>query len=316
MRYEREILSDERLAGALDAAKRGAYSHAYALIADDLYTTSVAAAHLVAAITGASPQRVNQGGYADVHVLPVGKDKILSADVDFITSTAYLTPTELNKKFYVLEKASTMNESSQNKLLKTLEEAPPSVIIILEADKPSALLPTVLSRCVRVDIAPIAPDVLAEALSKHYPGREVYSAAALSGGYAGRAETILSDENYEKDFALAFDTLRFMKTARDILPFSRRWMERKNTLPDVLDWLAVILSDCMSAAEGAETRIRLKSEIQDIKQLSREYGISSARIIPYVFEAKKNLSRNCNAQAQIDGLLFKILEVKTKCLKL
>ena len=211
MKYEREILSDERLAGALDAAKRGAYSHAYALIADDLYTTSVAAAHLVAAITGASPQRVNQGGYADVHVLPVGKDKILSADVDFITSTAYLTPTELNKKFYVLEKASTMNESSQNKLLKTLEEAPPSVIIILEADKPSALLPTVLSRCVRVDIAPIAPDVLAEALSKHYPGREVYSAAALSGGYAGRAETILSDENYEKDFALAFDTLRFSR---------------------------------------------------------------------------------------------------------
>ena len=134
-------------------------------------------------------------------------------------------------------------------------------------DSTSCRAMTVLSRCVRVDIAPIAPDVLAEALSKHYPGREVYSAAALSGGYAGRAETILSDENYEKDFALAFDTLRFMKTARDILPFSRRWMERKNTLPDVLDWLAVILSDCMSAAEGAVTRIRLKSEIQDIKQL-------------------------------------------------
>ena len=236
--------------------------------------------------------------------------------MQFITSTAYITPTELDNKFYIVKKASTMNESGQNKLLKTLEEAPPSVVIVLEVQSLAAMLPTVMSRCSRIDVPPMSLEVLTAALQRNYSSRDVYSAAALSGGYVGKAEKILSDEKFTGDFSLALDTLLNMRTAKDILTFSRRWTDRKETLPDVLDCLSVILSDCLSASEGAVARIRLKDNIKDIKTLANRFGsVAAVKIMPFIAAAKRDLSQNCNAQAVVDGLLFKILEVKTKCLK-
>ena len=152
MKYSEEILQSPQVKRAVAAAKRGTFSHAYAVVAEDEYTTGVVALQLVAAIGKLSLKRAEEGGYADVHVLPPARDKVLSADIEFITSTAYITPTELDNKFYIVKKASTMNESGQNKLFKTLEEAPPSVVIVLEVQSLAAMLPTVMSRCSRIDV--------------------------------------------------------------------------------------------------------------------------------------------------------------------
>ena len=316
MKYSEEILQSPQVQRAVAAAKSGTFSHAYAVVAEDEYTTGVVALQLVAAIGKLSLKRAEEGGYADVHVLPPARDKVLSADIEFITSTAYITPTELDNKFYIVKKASTMNESGQNKLLKTLEEAPPSVVIVLEVQSLAAMLPTVMSRCSRIDVPPMPLEVLTAALQRNYSSRDVYSAAALSGGYVGKAEKILSDEKFTGDFSMALDTLLNRRTAKDILTFSRRWTDRKETLPDVLDCLSVILSDCLSASEGAVARIRLKDNIKDIKTLANSFGsVAAVKIMPFIAAAKRDLSQNCNAQAVVDGLLFKILEVKTKCLK-
>ena len=105
--------------------------------------------------------------------------------MDDITSTAYLTPTELDKKFYIIRKASTMNESAQNKLLKTLEEAPPKAVIILEITSVSAMLPTVLSRCNRIEVAPTPDEKMRTALSEYYGDRNLDLAVSLSNGYFG-----------------------------------------------------------------------------------------------------------------------------------
>ena len=138
----------------LDAVKRGRVSHAYLINCEDEYTSGLVGAMLIAGIIGSDDvQRAYDGLYADVTVFPEeGKDKVLTADVDRITETAHVTPTELDKKFYVIKKAESMNDSAQNKLLKTLEEAPPSVVIVLECAKPAIMLPTILSRCVKIEL--------------------------------------------------------------------------------------------------------------------------------------------------------------------
>ena len=283
MKYSEEILQSPQVQRAVAAAKSGTFSHAYAVVAEDEYTTGVVALQLVAAIGKLSLKRAEEGGYADVHVLPPARDKVLSADIEFITSTAYITPTELDNKFYIVKKASTMNESGQNKLLKTLEEAPPSVVIVLEVQSLAAMLPTVMSRCSRIDVPPMPLEVLTAALQRNYSSRDVYSAAALSGGYVGKAEKILSDEKFTGHFSMALDTLLNLRTAKDSLTSSRR---------------------------------RLKDNIKDIKTLANSFGsVAAVKIMPFIAAAKRDLSQNCNAQAVVDGLLFKILEVKTKCLK-
>lgn len=316
MRYEREISGSAPVNKAVSAAKKGTYSHAYAIVVEDDYTAGVVSALLVSAISGADENRVFEGGYADVRFFPSDNQKVVSGDVDKITSSAYLTPTELTNKFYIIRKASTMNESSQNKLLKTLEEAPPSAVIILEIESEAAILPTVMSRCHRVDVPPIGDELLKKALAEYGGEGDAELAASLSGGYPGKAEKILADADYDANFSLAMETLLFMKTSRNILTYSQKWAQRKDSLADIADCLAIILEDCMSASEGLLTRVRLKSRLQDVKRLSLDYTSEAvAKIMTHVILAKQYVSQYCNAQAVIDGLLFKILEVKAKCRK-
>ena len=316
MRFFREIADNGPVAKTLEKIKRGSISHAYAVVSEDDYTANVVSLLVTAAISGAEIERLAVSGYGDVRTYPSERDKILSADVDDITSTAYLTPTELDKKFYIIRKASTMNESAQNKLLKTLEEAPPKAVIILEITSVSAMLPTVLSRCNRIEVAPTPDEKMRTALSEYYGDRNLDLAVSLSNGYFGIAEKVLSDEEYAKDLDLATETLLFMKTSRNILSYSKKWAERAATMPDIIDCVSLVLEDCASASLGLYDRVRLKSRLQDVKTLSADYDdVCSSLIQPYLWDAKRKLSQYCSAQVIADQLLFKILEVKAKCRK-
>ncbi len=67
-----------------------------------------------------------------------------------------LLPVEGGARVAIVEAAQRLNEDAQNALLKTLEEPPPGVTIVLCADEEDALLPTVRSRCVRVRLGPVS----------------------------------------------------------------------------------------------------------------------------------------------------------------
>lgn len=316
MRYFAEIKDNFSVKKTLEKIKKGNVSHAYAVIAEDDYTQKAVALCLISAISGADEARLEQNGYADVRTYPSERDKVLSADIDDFTSTAYITPTELDKKFYVIEKAATMNESAQNKLLKTLEEAPPKTVILLLVSAAAAMLPTVLSRCNKIEVEPEPDEKMKAALKEYYGDENLDLAVSLSGGYFGTAEKVLENAEYAKDLDLAVETLLFMKTSKNILSFSQKWIERAQTMPDVIDCLSLALDDCASASLGLMRRVRLKSRMQDIKALCGEYDDKCVALIqPYLWDAKRKLSQYCSAQVVADGLLFKILEVKAKCRK-
>ena len=68
-----------------------------------------------------------------------------------------LLPVEGGPRVAIVEGASRMNEDAQNALLKTLEEPPPEVVLVLCADEEETLLPTVRSRCARIRLGPTGP---------------------------------------------------------------------------------------------------------------------------------------------------------------
>jgi DNA polymerase-3 subunit delta' len=68
-----------------------------------------------------------------------------------------LLPVEGGARLAIVEGAAQMNEDAQNALLKTLEEPPPGVTIILCVDQEELILPTVRSRCARVRLGPLGP---------------------------------------------------------------------------------------------------------------------------------------------------------------
>ena len=69
-------------------------------------------------------------------------------------------PYEGRRRVVMIDNAHRLNASAQNSLLKTLEEPPPSSLIVLVTPAPESLLPTVRSRCQPLRFRTLAPQVL------------------------------------------------------------------------------------------------------------------------------------------------------------
>ena len=92
---------------------------------------------------------------------------------------------------FVLERADTMNDEAANSLLKTLEEPPPYVVLLLLTDRLTQVLPTIASRCQPVRFDPPAADALAQKLqSRGVPPGAATACARLSLGDGERALTL------------------------------------------------------------------------------------------------------------------------------
>ncbi len=135
-------------------------------------------------------QRVDHGVHPDLTwVTPSGAQEMLVGDIDEpVVAAATRTPFEARRRVFVIERAETMNEQSQNKMLKTLEEPAPFAHLILLSSRPGQLLPTIASRCqhVRFDTPP--PETIAAVLRESGIDAATAEASARLGlGDAERA---------------------------------------------------------------------------------------------------------------------------------
>src|SRR3954453_23748995 len=100
--------------------------------------------------------RVQHGSHPDLTwVAPSGAHEMLRRDVgEAVVAAAAHTPFEASWRVFVLERADTMNDEAANSLLKTLEEPPSYVVLLLLTDKLTQVLPTIASRCQPVRFDP------------------------------------------------------------------------------------------------------------------------------------------------------------------
>jgi DNA polymerase-3 subunit delta' len=97
----------------------------------------------------------------------------------------------------IVDTADDMNDAAANALLKLLEEPPPRSMLLLLAHAPARLLPTIRSRCQRLDLRPLDTTALEAELAKRLPdmpAAERASLAKLSGGSIGAALRLAGDE--------------------------------------------------------------------------------------------------------------------------
>ena len=119
---------------------------------------------------------VASGGHPDVHrigpdgagrqVVIGGPSSKVRGIRDLIGELALL-PVEGGARIAIVESAQRMNEDAQAALLKTLEEPPAGVTLILCADAEEPLLPTIRSRCARIRLGPVGPRVVETILGDH-----------------------------------------------------------------------------------------------------------------------------------------------------
>ena len=128
-------------------------------------------------------ERVQRGVHPDLTwVTPSGAAEMLVGDIDEpVVAAAARTPFEARRRGFVIERAETMNEQSQNKLLKTLEEPAPFAHLILLSSRPGKLLPTISSRCQPVRFDAAAPEAIAAQLEAEGLDAAAADAAARLG---------------------------------------------------------------------------------------------------------------------------------------
>jgi DNA polymerase-3 subunit delta' len=118
------------------------------------------------------------------------------------------SPLEGSQKAAIIDGADSMKPPAQNALLKTLEEPPADTTIILVAANPGMLLPTIRSRCRRVDFAPVGASVIADFLVERGAARETADVTArLAGGSFAAALALLdggAGEEREQILRLVF----------------------------------------------------------------------------------------------------------------
>ncbi len=147
-----------------------------------------------------SCRKIDKGIHPDVHLFsPVGKARMIKVEqIKELLGQMALMPFEGRWKVFILEDAECMNQESQNKLLKTLEEPPPQTAQILLSSQPARLLPTVLSRCQRIVFHAIPPNELEQYLIKRM-GVEPAKArllAALGHGQISRVLKLMDEKNF------------------------------------------------------------------------------------------------------------------------
>jgi len=149
----------------------------------------------------AACRKVAHGSHADLHRLvpegPGGQIRIAAARA--LSTALSLLPVEGRRRIAIVGAAQRLNEDAQNALLKTLEEPPPGVTIVLCADDEDPILATVRSRCVRLPMPALPPRIIAAFLADRGVDDPARAAriARLAAGRPGVALAIAAQPELE-----------------------------------------------------------------------------------------------------------------------
>jgi DNA polymerase-3 subunit delta' len=188
---------------ALTAALTSGPSHAYLFRGPRGAGKSAVARAFAAellALGAADPEDVRRRAMLDpsphpdlVWLRPRGAQHMVDEVREKVIRASSYRPFEAEKRVFVIEAAEQMRDESQNALLKTLEEPPDFVHLILLTSEPAQLLETIASRCQPIEFSPLPPDAVEARLADAGSPEEIAAAARLSAGDTARARFLLSD---------------------------------------------------------------------------------------------------------------------------
>jgi DNA polymerase-3 subunit delta' len=180
-------------------------THAYALIGPTGTGKRAAARAFAAELLAAAaedPEQARRRALADpsphpdlAWLRPPGNQHLVDEVRERVIGAVSFRPFEGGRRLFVIEDADAMAEESQNALLKTLEEPPPYVHLVLVSSEPAGLLETVRSRCREIRFSPLPRDAVERRLGAELdlPPASLAALAALAEGDLGRARFLGSE---------------------------------------------------------------------------------------------------------------------------
>lgn len=256
--------------------------------------------------------RLIDKGFPDLKIYPAG-ESVLTEDIIDLISESYIKPIETDKKIFIIDRAETMNASAQNKLLKTLEEPPKNVYIILGATSEYPLLQTVKSRVRKIEIPTFSDKTLKAVLKEDCPDLErLFEAVSCGDGTVSKAYKNYHDQDLNTNIETAIDMLINMKSSRNVLEYSTKISALKCDATEFISITEILLRDMLVGVSGEKELIVNPKAYERLKSAE---GFNQGAIVyalDKINEARKRKKFNANDAMLIEWLLFQILEGKYK----
>lgn len=251
-------------------------------------------------------------------IITVTHDKPGTISVDDvrtqIVSDAQIKPYQSKWKIYIMNEAEKMTPQAQNALLKTLEEPPDYVVIILLSTSASALLPTVLSRCVTLDMRPVEDRIVKQYLMNEIkvPDYRADVCVAFARGNIGKARSLAASEDFEQIKEEAVRVLKFitkMETS-DMIKTLKSLEEYKVSISDFLDIMMIWYRDVLlyKATKDADS-IVFRDETASIEEQADQSSYEGIeKIIEAIDKTRQRLKANVNFELAMELMLLAIKE--------
>ncbi len=182
---------------------------------------------------------------SDIQILE-GDRSISVNQIRELTTEIYLKPFHFHKKIYLIKDAEKMTTGAQNALLKVFEEPPQYAVILLVTNSLTGLLPTILSRGVKIRCPELTPKELKEYFYKHQLPTPTEEILTLSKGSVTEALALADSEDYKtmrqtvlRDGGLLLKN----RTAKDVVRLYRDFHTYEKEVLRVLDIFASLVYD-------------------------------------------------------------------------
>ncbi len=225
-----------------------------------------------------------------------------------------IKPYSSPRKIYIMNEGEKMTVQAQNALLKTLEEPPEYAVILILTTNVEALLPTILSRCVVLNMKPVLDAQVKKYLMEELgvPDYKANICVAFARGNIGKAKLLASSEEFEKVKDEAITLVKYINDMEinEIVKAIKKITEYKFDVNDYLDILSVWYRDVLlyKATKDINSLI-FKDELPQIRRVadrSTYEGIET--IVNALQQAKRRLEANVNFDLTMELLLLTIKE--------
>ena len=236
------------------------------------------------------------------NVYKLKKDSAIKVDdIKELIADTSITAVENNYKTYVIYNAESMNEASQNKLLKTIEEPPFGVIIILAVKSEASMLQTIKSRTKKIYLNVWDNATIAKELTKIGINSEnIELAVKFSKGNFTDAKSLATDKNFQSAYKNMIDLLTGYTSTTLINKYIKYLGNDKEEFSYYLAIIEGIISGTM------------EDIINNLPSLlASSYNIATlANLTDLIIDTTKRLNSNCNTQSVATNFLLKLAEIK------
>lgn len=298
----------------IEAIDNNKFTHAHIFVGEKGIGKSILAAEVSA--------RLLKLNYPRDHVdiihctLDKGKSSIGVNTIRTIIEECNKKPFEGDRKVIIIDSGDKITFQAQNAFLKTIEEPPANVFIIILCEELDGILDTIKSRCCIHKLRPLTDKEMNDFIVNKFPylsAEELRLAKAFGKGIPGQAEKLIENKDFESIRNTIFELIKITKEidSEISLSYESFFSTHRSMEDDILDIIITVIRDVIIYKEIGDEDLLINSDkTSDIKDLANIFSSGKLNdMIRIVEETRNTLKNNVNSSLAFITMVLRMQEV-------